>query len=64
MSNHKRKTKLTDPSAGVYTYTYNQFGEPLTEVTPKGTTTYTYLADGTLNTKDIDGDHTDMGYVY
>jgi RHS repeat-associated protein len=59
-----RKTKLTDPSAGVYTYTYNQFGEPLTEVTPKGTTTYTYLADGTLNTKDIDGDHTDMSYVY
>ncbi|WP_460692271.1 FG-GAP-like repeat-containing protein [Mucilaginibacter puniceus] len=59
-----RKTKLTDPSAGVYMYTYNQFGEPLTEVTPKGTTTYTYLADGRINSKDITGDHTDMEYAY
>jgi RHS repeat-associated protein len=36
-----RKTKLIDPSAGEYVYTYNGFGETLTEKTPNGTTTYT-----------------------
>jgi RHS repeat-associated protein len=36
-----RKTKLTDPSAGVYTYEYNDFGEMIKETTPKGITNYT-----------------------
>ncbi|PJJ80285.1 RHS repeat-associated core domain-containing protein [Mucilaginibacter auburnensis] len=59
-----RKTKLTDPSAGVYTYTYNEFGEPLSQTTPKGVTNYTYLPDGRLNTRDIVSDNTNMHYVY
>src|SRR5690606_16273351 len=35
-----RKTKLTDPSAGEYTYEYNGFGELVKETTPNGETTY------------------------
>ncbi len=31
------KTKLEDPSAGIYTYQYNAFGELTKETTPKGT---------------------------
>jgi RHS repeat-associated protein len=61
-----RKTKLTDPSAGTYSYGYNQFGELLNETTPKGTTTYTYNTDGSVNTKQITGigNGTNMGYTY
>ena len=36
-----RKKKLDDPSAGIYTYSYNALGELITETTPNGTTTYT-----------------------
>ncbi|MFC5283652.1 RHS repeat-associated core domain-containing protein [Pedobacter alpinus] len=59
-----RKTKLTDPSAGVYNYTYNDFGEALTENTPKGTTTYTHDDYGKVLTKHIVGDLTNMSYLY
>ncbi|THF48476.1 hypothetical protein E6C50_14425 [Flavobacterium supellecticarium] len=31
------KTKLEDPSAGIYRYQYNAFGELTKEITPKGT---------------------------
>ncbi|NJN35972.1 MAG: RHS repeat protein [Nitrospiraceae bacterium] len=31
-----RKTKLTDPSAGIYTYEYNGYGEVTKETTPQG----------------------------
>jgi len=59
-----RKTKLTDPSAGVYTYTYNDFGETTRETTPKGTTNYSYDANGKLTGKLITGTGTNMSYVY
>ncbi|SOU86467.1 membrane hypothetical protein [Tenacibaculum dicentrarchi] len=61
-----RKTKLTDPSAGVYTYNHNNLGEVLEETTPKGITTYTYDAFGKIATKKISGDETNMSlnYVY
>ncbi|WP_268225904.1 RHS repeat domain-containing protein, partial [Sinomicrobium oceani] len=59
-----RKTKLTDPSAGVYTYEYNGFGEITKETTPKGTTTYEYDNYGKLVSKTLEGDHTDMAWVY
>lgn len=59
-----RKTKTTDPAAGTYTYTYNGFGEILTETTPKGTTTYTYSSLGKLNQKKIVGDLTNMTIDY
>lgn len=58
------KTMLTDPSAGVYTYQYNDFGDLLLETTPKGNTQYTYDTNGKLLSKRIQGDHTDMSYQY
>ena len=61
-----RKTKLTDPSAGIYTYGYNGFGEVIQETTPKGTTQYSYNSYGKLYYKEINGDNTsiivDYGY--
>ncbi|WP_430967313.1 RHS repeat-associated core domain-containing protein [Spongiimicrobium sp. 2-473A-2-J] len=61
-----RRTRLNDPSAGTYTYTYNSFGELLTETTPKGTTTYAYDAFGKPTSKTMTGDLTDhsLAYVY
>lgn len=60
-----RKTSMTDPSAGNYSYTYNGFGEMLTEKTPKGTTTYTYAAaTGKLSQKKVVGDNTNMSISY
>lgn len=50
-----RKKQLVDSSAGPYSYTYNAFGETLTETTPKGTTTYTYSSTGKVLTKKIEG---------
>jgi RHS repeat-associated protein len=50
-----RKTKLVEPSAGEYNYTYNGFGQPLTETTPNGITAYTYTNIGKLNTKWVKG---------
>ncbi|RYE20329.1 MAG: hypothetical protein EOP51_18050, partial [Sphingobacteriales bacterium] len=60
-----RKTKLIDPSAGQYTYTYNGFGEIIQETTPKGVTNYTYdAATGKLTAKTLTGDDTNLGYAY
>jgi RHS repeat-associated protein len=61
-----RKTKLTDPSAGIYSYAYNGFGETTTETTPNGTTTYTLDDFGKLKTKTISGTNTNSvsDYVY
>jgi RHS repeat-associated protein len=59
-----RKTKLTDPSAGIYTYTYNGFGELLSETNPKGSTNYTYSPVGKLIQKVITGDNTNMTMQY
>ncbi len=61
-----RRTRLNDPSAGRYTYSYNSFGELLTETTPKGTTTYVYDAFGKPTSKTMTGDLTDhsLAYVY
>lgn len=55
-----RKTALTDPSAGTYTYQYNILGEMLQEVSPKGTTNYQYSPIGKLIRKEIVGDQTNM----
>jgi len=48
-----RKTQLTDPSAGVYKYTYNNFNEIITEETPNGITNYSINSLGRLNSKTI-----------
>ncbi|MEN9907305.1 MAG: hypothetical protein RLZZ540_446 [Bacteroidota bacterium] len=63
-----RKTKLTDPSAGEYTYTYNDLGEVLTEKTPNSSpnnpTTYTLDAVGKLTQKTIVGTNTNSATTY
>ncbi len=64
IDNWGRKKKLTDPSAGTYTYKYNSIGEVLEETTPKGKTSYTYDNFGKINTKKIKGDHTDITLNY
>ena len=60
-----RKTSLTDPSAGRYTYQYDAWGNLTEETTPKGKTTFNY-AQGTdrLSEKHITGDYTDMRIRY
>ena len=60
-----RKTSLTDPSAGYYTYKYDAWGNLTEETTPKGKTTFSY-AQGTnrLTEKHITGDYTDMRIYY
>ncbi len=61
-----RKTKLTDPSAGVYTYEYNGFGELTKETNPKGTFDYTYHPSGRMLQSKISGDNVNMttNYIY
>ena len=60
-----RKTSLTDPSAGRYTYQYDTWGNLTEETTPKGKTTFSY-AQGSdrLTEKHITGDYTDMHIRY
>ena len=60
------KTKLDDPSAGIYTYEYDVVGRLLTETTPKGQTEYTYDNYGKLLTETSTGDETDIvaNYIY
>lgn len=59
-----RKTALSDPSAGNYSYSYNGFGETLTETTPNGTTTYNRDNYGKVLTKTISGDLTNSTTTY
>ncbi len=60
-----RKTKLSDPSVGGdYTYIYDNFGQLLHEINPKGKTDYGYDQFGRLAKKDISGDNTDIKIVY
>ncbi|MBS3992185.1 MAG: VCBS repeat-containing protein [Bacteroidetes bacterium] len=58
------KTKLTDPSAGIYQYTYYPTGETYQEITPKGTTTYKLNNEGKLVEKTIVGDLTNSKTTY
>ncbi|MGV0925010.1 RHS repeat-associated core domain-containing protein [Empedobacter tilapiae] len=50
------KIKLTDPSAGTYTYKYDILGKILEEVSPKGKTVYSYDNYGKLLTETITSD--------
>ncbi|OIQ18101.1 MAG: hypothetical protein BM557_07750 [Flavobacterium sp. MedPE-SWcel] len=57
-----RKTKLVDPSAGTFKYEYNGFSQITKEVTPKGSTSYTYNQFGKVTSKYIvSGDY--WGYA-
>lgn len=59
-----RKTKLIDPSAGVYSYEYNALGELIKETTPKGTTQFTIDDFGRITKKTILGDETNNEINY
>lgn len=59
-----RKTRLTDPSAGVYEYQYDEWGQVIKEITPKGTTEMTYDGAGNLTQKKITGDETNIQQDY
>lgn len=59
-----RKTKLIDPSAGIYTYEYNDFGELKKETTPNGTTLYILDDYGKLVSKSINGANTNTQSSY
>lgn len=62
-----KKTKIIDPSAGIYQYTYNEFGELLTETTPKGTFSYILDNVGSVIQKKIigsGGDNTNSTTTY
>lgn len=58
------KVKLSDPSAGIYTYSYNAFGQLLTESTPNGTTAFVYDATGKTTEKTISGANTNSKTTY
>ena len=58
-----RKERLDDPTAGVYTYDYNDLGELLEETTPKGRTSYSYNL-GRVASKTSEGDLTDTHTRY
>jgi RHS repeat-associated protein len=62
--NWGRKTSMNDVSLGIYNYTYDAYGQALTESNAKGTTTYTYTAVGKPLTKKILGDGVDMLSTY
>lgn len=57
-----RKTKMTDPSAGTYTYQYNSIGDLLKETTPNGNTVYTYDATGKIATTSHSGKNIAYNY--
>ncbi|RZK67163.1 MAG: RHS repeat protein, partial [Pedobacter sp.] len=59
-----RRIKLTDPSAGIFQYEYDGFDQLTKEITPKGTTEFTYDAAGKLIQKKIVGDQTNMQYTF
>jgi len=59
-----RKIKLTDPSAGIYQYEYNAFGETTKEITPIGETTFVLDSNGKLTQKIVQGDYTNLQSNY
>jgi RHS repeat-associated protein len=59
-----RKISLTDPSAGTYNYSYDNFGQLLTQSGPNGTTTYGYDSYGRPTSKQTLGTNTDMVLTY
>jgi RHS repeat-associated protein len=58
------KTKLTDPSAGIYTYSYYPTGESFEETTPNGKTSFYYDSVGKTIKKTIVGTNTNSETIY
>ncbi|MDO5979397.1 RHS repeat-associated core domain-containing protein [Flavivirga spongiicola] len=60
-----RKTQMNDPSAGIYTYEYNIFGELTKETTPdNGETNMVYDDYGKTISKTISGNETNITSSY
>lgn len=58
------KIRMEDPSAGIYTYSYDAFGQLKTETTPNGTTAFVYDAAGKPTEKTIVGTNTNSKTTY
>lgn len=58
------KVRMEDPSAGVYTYSYDAFGQLKTQTTPNGTTSFVYDAGGKPTEKTIAGTLTNSKTTY
>lgn len=58
------KVRMEDPSAGIYTYSYDAFGQLKTESTPNGTTSLVYDAAGKPTEKTIVGTKTNSKTTY
>ena len=58
------KVAMTDPGAGTYTYSYDAFGQIITETTPNGTSAYVYDASGKTIEKTIVGTNTNSKTTY
>lgn len=58
------KVRMEDPSAGIYTYSYDAFGQLKTETTPNGTTAFVYDAAGKPTEKTIVGTNTNSKTTY
>ncbi|PXY42776.1 hypothetical protein DMB65_01780 [Flavobacterium cheongpyeongense] len=58
------KTAMTDPNAGIYTYSYDAFGQLITETTPKGQTDTFYDDFGKVTKRKVSGDGADIETEY
>ncbi|MFH7012563.1 RHS repeat-associated core domain-containing protein [Flavobacterium sp. FlaQc-52] len=58
------KIRMEDPSAGIYTYSYDAFGQLITETTPNGTTSFVYDTSGKPTEKTITGTNTNSKTTY
>jgi YD repeat-containing protein len=54
------KIAMTDPNAGTYIYSYDAFGQLITETTPKGKTDTSYDAFGKVIQKKVSGEGADI----
>ncbi|WP_343536849.1 RHS repeat-associated core domain-containing protein [Sphingobacterium thalpophilum] len=59
-----QKTKLIDPSAGTYLYTYDGWGQMKQETSPLGQSQFVYDQAGKLSTKSYIGTGTNMQWTY
>ncbi|QLC67022.1 VCBS repeat-containing protein [Flavobacterium sp. LPB0248] len=59
-----RKKQIDDPSAGIFKYTYNDFGELISEENKNGVTSYKLTPEGRLDEKTISGLYTNFKTKY
>ncbi|WP_433901866.1 FG-GAP-like repeat-containing protein [Sphingobacterium puteale] len=59
-----QKTKLIDPSAGTYQYTYDGWGQMKQETSPLGQSQFVYDQAGKLSTRNFTGTGTNMQWTY